>query len=287
VALMLEILFFESAHDVPTIPADIEAVLLDQQGVVLEGASGDDYRPGHWRDAATGASAVIDVGIAPIEDDPIHPPTAYDGWRPLHLGVQIPVTGPHWQCVEALCFIERLLERLPQARALDTEDTGRDGETAGPRTWNRPRALASWERLHEVYCLGRQRMLRMPRLTSVCLWRYRRERLAGMARHGHLRWPEALALLDTATGMVCSACFWEDPTSALALAPVDLLIVRRGDRTGLIASASLTAAAAPIALDCAGAAVVMPSATTVQLHDSYELLPATRFKALDDADWTD
>lgn len=284
---MLEILLFEAAGDIPTQLADVEAALLAEAGVELEGQLGADYRPGRWRDPSTGASAVIDLGRAPIEDDPIHPPTAYDGWRPMQLGIQIPVTGPHWQCVEALCLVERLLARLPQASALDTEDAGHDDETPGPRPWNRPRVLASWERLHTAYNQGRTTLRRMARLSSVCLWRYRRERALGLTRHPKLHWPEALVLVDSATGNVHSACFWDDASADLALPPVDLLIVRRGAAAGVLDSSALQQAGTPMALDCAGAAVVAMNDATRRLHAQAELLPAARFLALDDADWTD
>jgi hypothetical protein len=127
----------------------------------------------------------------------------------------------------------------------------------------------------------------MARLASVCLWRYRRERHLGLERHPQLRWPEALVLLDADTGAVRSACFWDDAAADLALPPVDLLIVRRAGGTGIIDSAALQQAGAPVALDCAGAAAVVANQATRHLHATVDLLATARFQALDDADWTD
>lgn len=284
---MLEILFFESGGEEPTPLMDIEDALTADPYVTLEGQSGNSYRPGHWRDPNTGASCTVDIGIPPLEEDPIHPPTAYDGWKPMRIRVQIPVTGPHWQCVEALSFIERLLSRLPQATALDTEDTAHENEQPGPRAWNRPRALASWERLHIAYNQGRSIHRRMPRLTSVCLWRYRRERSAGKLHHPRLFWPEALALLDLDNGAIRSACFWQDPTIDIALPPVDLIIINRGNTTGVIETSVLHELGEPLALDYAGAAAVPASEKTKRLYAEAELRPTSSFKAIDDADWTD
>lgn len=282
---MLELLFYESAHDAPLPRMDLEAALC-AEGISLDGADGDAYRPGRWRDAATGANAIIDLGRPPIEDDPLHPPTTYDGWRPLDLTIQIPLAGPHWLCVECLALVERLLARLPGCRALDTEDTARDGETPGPRPWNRPRALASWERLHHGQQDTRTDLRRMARLTSVCLWRYRRERAAGLAAHPDLRWPEALVLWDTVDRTARSACFWHDPAIPFALPTVDLLIVRRGDSTGVLTS-DLLAAAHPTPLPHAGASAIQPSPDVARLYAEAPLLPIARFQALDDADWND
>ena len=67
---------------------------------------------------------------------------AYDGWREVGLNINVPLSGPHWLCVESLQWIEGLLARLPGLRALDTEDTRQDhGE--GPGLWNRPPGSAS------------------------------------------------------------------------------------------------------------------------------------------------
>ena len=284
---MLELLFYEPAGDAPTPLMDVEAALAAEIGVVLESIPGAPYRPGLWRDAATGAGAVIDLGEPPIEEDPLHPVSTYEGWLPLHLGLQIPVTGPHWQCVEALRLVERLLERLPQSQVLDTEDTARGEETPGPKPWRRPRVLASWERLHTAHYTGVIPVRRMARLTSVCLWRFRRERVEGQAAHPHLHWPEALVLLDTSNGAVRSACFWDDPARPLALPPVDLVVIRRGGDAGVLTTEELLRIAPAQALDRAGAVVMEPGEALRRLHAEAPLLSAARFKALDDADWTD
>jgi hypothetical protein len=73
---VLTVLFYEAADGPPTQPDDLEDALLAIPGVELTGRRGDSYRSGQWRDTDTGASGVIDLGQAPLEEDNLHPPTA-------------------------------------------------------------------------------------------------------------------------------------------------------------------------------------------------------------------
>ncbi len=284
---MLTFLFYQPDHEQPIPPGDLEDALLDQPGLELTGAAGDAYRPGTWRHSATGATAVIDLGLAPLEDDQMHPPTTYLGWRPLALAVHLPLAGPHWRCVEALQLIERLLAALPGTRALDTEDTRSSDDQVGPAPWSRPRALASWERLHNGQQSGRSDYPHMGRLASVCLWRYRRERASGLAARPELRWPEALALVDVSVGAARSAIIWDDPDRPLAMPPVELVVVPRPGAPGVLLAEVLLGAAQGEPLPFGQAARILPGPATSALFRTAELLPAARFKALGDHDWTD
>jgi hypothetical protein len=285
---MLSLLFYESAitDGRLTTREDIDDQLMALPGVELSGAAHAPYRSGRWRDPATGASCTIDLGTPPIDEDTLHPPRAYDGWREVGLTIGMPLAGPHWLCVEALQFVETVLQLLPQLRALDSEDSER-GVILGPGTWSRPRVLASWERQHAVQTLGRTDSWRMNRLSSVCLWRYRRERPAGMRQHAQLQWPEAFALLDQEGHAVRSAAFWRDPALALALPPVELLIVAHGDRQGVLSAADLAAVAQPQPLRLASAAIVEPMPAVTEVFTRASLLPTARFRALGDLDWSD
>lgn len=281
---MLTLLFYEPVQEGPrTSIDDVLAVVGSLRGVELSGSGG--YASGRWRDEQTGATCEIDVGNPPIEEDHLHPPKAYDGWRDIGLSVHIPLSGPHWLCVETLQWVESVLAQMPGVRALDTEDTRQEAGD-GPGAWSRPRALANWERLHHVQQEGMTNLWRMARLASVCLWRYRRERAMGRTSHGDLLWPDALVLLDQQDRCARSAVLWRDPTVALALPPVELVVIPRGDATGVILAEALSATGAgPLPLGQAQR--LLPNAANADLFANAPLLPASRFKALGDYDWSD
>lgn len=280
---MVSLLFYEPIADGPPLEREDIAAALDQPGVELSGDAA--YRSGRWRDAETGATCQIDLGHPPIEEDHLHPPKAYDGWREVGLAVHVPLSGPHWLCVEALQWIEGLLAKLPTLRTLDTEDTRQD-HGDGPGPWSRPRALANWERLHQVQQEGRTDLYRMARLPSVCLWRYRRERATARAAITDLQWPEALVLLDTQDRCARSAVLWRDPGQAIALPPVELVVVPRGGATGVLTAETLSQLGGE-ALPLGQAQRLVPTADTARLFAHAPLLPASRFKALGDHDWSD
>ncbi|HEX3135588.1 MAG TPA: hypothetical protein VHX44_18645 [Planctomycetota bacterium] len=280
---MVSLLFYEPVQEGPRLELDEVADALNQPGVELNGDQ--KYRSGRWRDVETGATCQIDLGYPPIEEDHLHPPRAYDGWRDVGLTVNIPLSGPHWLCVEALQWVEGLLARLPTLRTLDTEDTRQDhGE--GPGAWSRPRALANWERLHHVQHEGRTDLWRMARLPSVCLWRYRRERAMARSAITDLQWPDALVLLDQQDRCARSAVLWRDPSVPIALPPVELVVIPRGASSGVITAEALSAlGGAPLPL--AQGQRLTPTQATADLFANVALLPATRFKALGDYDWGD
>jgi hypothetical protein len=286
----LTLLFFESDAEPPTALDDLEHAVAGLPGVILDGAPGSAYRPGRWRDAATGASAVLDLGSAPIEPDTMHPPANYAGWRTVPLVMHIPLTAPHWHCVEALNVVELLCRRLPQLRALDTEDTQLDENTdSGPYTWNRLRVLANWEQLHEAHSALSRGLHRMERVASIALWRYRRERQRGMEQQPELAWPEALVLLDLSDGpRACSAAAWLDPNRPLAVPPVELLVIQRQGEAGTVPSDELlTATGGGKPLPLAQAIRIDPSERVSGFFERAKLLPAGRFRFLDDGDWSD
>jgi hypothetical protein len=280
---MVSLLFYEPVTDGPALDHEELAAALDQPGVELSGDA--TYRSGRWRDVETGATCQIDLGHPPIEEDHLHPPKAYDGWREVGLAIHIPLSGPHWLCVEALQWVEGLLARLPTLRALDTEDT-RQEQGDGPGAWSRPRALANWERLHQVQQEGRTDLWRMARLASVCLWRYRRERAQARAAITDLQWPDALVLLDTQDRCARSAVLWRDPERAIALPPVELVVVPRDGATGVMPAEELSRLGGE-ALPLAQAQRLAPTRETADLFARAPLMPATRFKALGDYDWSD
>lgn len=268
-------LFLPAGHPLPDDDELAGAVIA--AGGTLDGDGA--YRPGAWRDPATGARAVLDLGEAPVESDPQHPPRVYEGWMPLHLAIQVPLVCPHWQAVEAFQFIERLLAGLPPAtRALDTEDTQeRQGGPEGPAAWSRPRALASWARLHAAQVETRTDLARMAHGDSLRLWRWRRERGAGAAGRPDLAWPEATVLRDRATAEAHAVCVWRDTQAPCALPGSGLVLVMLG-QPRLVRRSDLPAGE-PLAQ--AGAAAVPPSAAWP------EGLPVQRFAACDDDLWVD
>lgn len=283
---MQTFLFYEPEHQPPTPFGDIEDALHDFAGVAFAAPKGAAYRPGEWHDPATGASCRFDVGHADLEQDESEKVVTYAGWRALPVTVHIPLAGPHWFAVEALRVVERLLHALPDVRALDTEDTRVEPDAeAGPFPWSRLRALASWEVLHHAQYAERD-LPRLNRAASLALWRYRRERAIGRQRRPDLTWPEAHVLLDGDRAV--SAALWADPDHALALPPVELVVVQRADGTGAIPADEVrTAASGGLPLEWAQAVALSPEPRLHDLHARARLLPATRFKALLDGDWSD
>ncbi len=262
---------------------EVAAALTSLPGMRLAGGDGDAYRPGEWRDAATGARFTCDLGEPPLEDDPVHPPTAYAGWRPLGLAVHLPLAGPHWQAVEALRALEALAAALPGCLALDTEDTiAAEGEAPGPFAWSRPRLLVSWERQRDQRLAGLAGVPRMDRGDSVLMWRYRRERAAAAAAHPARAWGGMFALLDRETGAARSAMLVDDPARPLALAPVDLIAL--GRERGVVECSALPGLSG--AAGIAAARLPAPEAFAQALAAAPRL-PIARFNALDDLDWRD
>ena len=281
---MLSILFYEHEAEQPTSLTALEDALARIPGLTWSAPAGSAYRPGQWRDPATGARAAWDLGIPPLLQEDAgadDPPRSYSGWRAVPLALSVPLAGPHWQAVTALAQVDRLLQAAPHLMPLDSEDTV-EGENAepGPFPWDRPRAIASWEKQRADRSVG----LALPRLgraASVALWRYRVERAAGRAAFPEHHWPEGLALHDLATGEVRTACLWGDPGEPLALPPVDVVVVRGGavpaDELRLLAGDN-----AP-----GGARLITPSAAVGAFHAGAKPLPASRFRGLGDEDWVD
>lgn len=279
----LNLLFFvRDAVEPPGFEALADA-LTCEPGLTLDGNGV--YAQIEWRHPDTRASCVGDLGTPPVEADTLHPPRRYDGWREAGLVLHLPLAVPHWHCVETMGLIERLCARLPGLALLDTEDTATaDGEGPGPLS--RPRLLASWERQHADQTSGLEALPRMDRHASIALWRYRRERLEGRRRHDGLDWPEALVLDDGGTAR--SACLWPDPEQPLALPPVELAVLLRPDSAGVLPTDEVLAAAGggtPLGL--AAAVFLAPSPALTDLFLNAHPLPADRFKALGDDDWSD
>ncbi len=244
------------------------AALLIDLGCSLQ--PGEDYRPGTWHDAATGARAVIDLGVPPLEDDIQHPPRAYAGWIPLRLDVQLPLVCPHWHAVEGFQFLERLHAAVPGSEILDHEDIQETPEAeAGPFAWSRPRALASWERQHQAQIETRIDLARMNRGDSLRLWRWRREREAG--------WPAAAVLRDRAAAEAHAVVVWQDPSQPCQLPTSGLVLVQLA-KPCLVRRGDLPEGTA---LGRAGATLVAPPSTWPGS------LALKRFTACDDDLWVD
>ena len=131
--------FYEALDDGPRFDrADLDDYLAALTTIELSGSTGDAYRSGRWRNNDTGATCHFDLGTVPVEEDHLHPPTAYDGWRDIGLTIHVPLAGPHWLCVETLQWVESLLLQFPHLKPLDTEDTKHETaeiiKHAGPET---------------------------------------------------------------------------------------------------------------------------------------------------------
>jgi hypothetical protein len=277
-------------------PADAHAPSLDElvalvsalPGVEIEGRPGDAHRLARWRDADTGAAGLLQVGEPPLELDTMHPPRAYRGWAPLALSLHVPLSGPHWFCVEALRVCESLLAADPVWRALDEEDIppSPSGD-AGPVPWSRPRAIASWERLRAAQIETSAAVPRMRRSASVAMWRYRREAPTGGRLHPGFHWPPVSAMRD-ASGAARSACVWMEPGRPLALPPVELVLIA-GGAPRLIAYDDLAIALGEAGglseAGIAGAALVGACPDAERLSQAAR--PAAGMVALDDDSWCD
>lgn len=284
--MSLTLLFYDPETGPPTPIAALEAALEDEPGGELGAPQAGGYRPWRWRDPRTGAICDGDLGLPPLEQDHQHADKGYPGWRRLPLAIHLPLAVPHWHCVEAGNLCQRLLDRLDQVAVLNTEDTAQTSEQEGPGPLDRIRLLAAWEALHLAQTGGRSDCWRMDRRASLAVWRYRREQAQGREAHPELCWPGALALLDG--GVARSATFWMDPGQDLALPPVELVVLRRGETTGVLPAERLRAAARGGTTLDYGAATRIPSTEAVrELFASGELAPVERFRALDDQEWSD
>ncbi len=283
---MLTILFYETDQQAATTVAELADYLETIPGLVFEARAGSAYRPARWRDPATGARALWDLGQPALRamelevgaDDKIR---TYSGWRQVPVALHIPLSGPHWHAVAALAVVDRLRQIAPQLMALDTEDDRCDAESdAGPYAWDRPRVIANWEALRAVQ-VADLALPRLERRASVALWRYRVERAAGRQAHTAHHWPEALTLLDQVTGEVRTACLWSAGDEAFALPPVEVVVVRGGvvpaDELRLLAGAAVHG----------GARLIDLNPAVVAFYNGVVPLPAERFKALGDEDWQD
>lgn len=283
---MLSILFYEAESVAPTTSDELAEALATIPGLTFEAPAGAAYRPARWRDAATGARALWDLGIPTLKaaddepgaDDRVR---TYTGWRQVPLALHVPFAGPHWHAVTALAQVDRLLRALPHLTPLDTEDDRRDGESdSGPYPWDRPRVITNWEALRAVQ-VADLTLPHLDRRASLALWRYRVERSAGRSAHPGHHWPEALALLDRTTGIVRTACLWTASDEPFALPPVDLVVLRGGavpaDELRLLAGAT-----AP-----GGVRLIDPSPAVQAFYDGARPLPAARFGGLSDEDWSD
>jgi hypothetical protein len=283
---VLTILFYEREAEFPTTRTALDDALTALPGITWEAPADSSYRPGRWRDTATGARALWDVGMPPLEEDD-QPARTYSGWRAVPLALNVPLVGPHWQAVTALAQVDRLLQAAPHLVPLNTEDTVADSDAEpGPYPWDRPRVIANWEK----QCADRQVGLQVPRLArgaSVALWRYRALRADGRIQHPEHHWPEGLVLLDreAEAPAVRSACLWSDPTEPFALPPVDLVVLRRGTETGVIPADELRLLTTAPAL--AGARLLEPSAAVNAFHAGAKTQPIGRFLGLGDEEWGD
>jgi hypothetical protein len=249
------------------------------------------YRPGRWRDVATGANFVVDLGepeLTSMDAAADDPPTAYTGWRPLPLTIQIPLHGPHWLAVEALGAVERILLAAPWLRLLDSEDTREhDNADTGPFPFDKPRLILSWERQREAHLAGRS-VPTLARSASVALWRYRKERAALQAAHPTISLPEANVLLDRATGEATSACVLPISSTTLLIPPVQILVaVGFGPTPQVIPADALKDR---VELGPVGTAWIEPRPLQVVLEAHRQVdavFPVGRFAALTDADWRD
>lgn len=285
--MSLDLLFYEPA-DGPATPDDALAAALEAEvGIELDPEQDGGYRPWHWRDPRTGARCEGDLGRLPLEDDPIHPDKAYEGWRRVPLVIHLPLAVAHWHCVEAGNLCQRLLDRLDEVAVLNTEDEGGEDAEPGPGPLDRVRLLTTWEQLHVAQTAGREDCWRMDRRASLALWRYRREQAGGREAHPELCWPGALALLHE--GAAHSATFWMDPTQDLALPPVELVVVRHADGSaGVMPADRLRAAAGGgTTLDYAAATTIPSSPAVVELFTVGDLDPVEAYRALDDLEWSD
>lgn len=278
--------FYEALDDGPRFDRlDLDAHLEALPGVEISGATDASYRSGRWHDSQTGATCLFDLGIAPVEVDHLHPPTAYDGWREIGFTIHVPLAGPHWLCVETLQWVETLLKQFPHLKALDTEDTKHE-EGDGPGPWHRPRVLASWEKLHQVQHQGRTDLWRMGRLASVCLWRYRRERTLARQTHADLFWPDAMVVLDLNDQCARSAVLLPNSLRPMALPPVELVVTEVNGSPIVIPADTLSAAGgAPLSLGQSQR--LQPNDALFQAIADAVPLPVSRFRALGDYDWSD
>jgi hypothetical protein len=285
---MLTLLMFRAEGAREPARRELEEQLLAIPGLSLAGVPGDPYRSGSWLDpAGTRASCVIDLGEPALEEDHLHPPRGYAGWLPMPVSINIPLFGPHWFCVEAVRMVESLLQADSDWRALDCEDIQESpGHEAGPFRWDRLRVVASWERQRAVRNQTLTGVPVMQRGASVSLWRYRRERARAASSHPGVVFPEGVALQERDGGLARSAALWLDRTTALAIPPVELLVLP-GTLTRVVSAQQAADALGAGSAGMAGARILGAPRDAESALERLPGRPVAEFAALDDHDWAD
>ncbi len=277
---MQTFLFFTPENDVLYGTEDICNVLEQCPGFAWDGHWQQGYRSGFWADVYTHARCSVDVGQADFNHDDAHNETTYDGWQLNPIQVKIPLSSPHWHCVESLRFVETMLSQLPHMFILDTEDTA-SPEVEGPAPLDRMRALASWEQLHLSQTEGVSDYHRMERVNSIALWRYRRA-----IGEGNKEWPQALVLLDK--DVARSAVIWDEPEEEIIVPPVELAVLKTDYNTSVISVEELISRAAHVNnLDCAGAVKIPIGEDFKSVIAQCVKMDVSRFKFLTDDEWSD
>lgn len=268
---------------------DLATVLETVPGLTVDGQPGADYRPFHWRCPATGARADGDLGLPPLAEDtkPHAEAKAYPGWQPAALSLHLPLPVPHWHGLEALQILEQAIGRFPDLAVLDTEDTGNEeDDNLGPGPLDRPRLLASWERLHASHTAGMADLPRMQRGASVGLWRYRRELAAGRDTWPDLAWPTVGAVVDDGLARAVAVLPAARGERPVAIPPVELVVVPNADGAGVLDANRLLDLPNATELSLTGSLSFAAEAVDAAIA-AHPLVPVTRYRALDDDGWSD
>ena len=278
---MQTFLFYTQQDQRAYVASDIVEGLESFDGFVWQGEWQNRYRNGTWTDPATGAMCHIDVGELEFDSDEVKAEKTYEGWTRNPLSVQIPLSVPHWHCVECLRFIEEYCQTLPGLFVLDTEDVGDEERDPGPRTIHRLESLAEWEQLHTAQTAEREDCYRMSRVSSVAMWRYRRA-----TYELDEEWPMALVLLDK--DIARSAVVWDEPEDYLIVPPVELAVLKTETHTIVMSVEELISRAEHVNnLDCAGAVKIPIDDDFEDIIGNCVKMDVSRFKFLADGEWSD
>ena len=278
---MQTFLFYTPEDQRAYVASDIAEALESFEGFVWQGDWQERYRNGVWTDPATAAACQIDIGHVEFDSDEAAEEKQYDGWTRNPVAVHIPLSVPHWHCVESLRFIEELCLTLPGLSVLDTEDVGDEQREPGPRVINRLDSLAEWEQLHIAQTADREDCYRMSRVSSVAMWRYRRA-----TRELDEEWPMALVLLDK--DIARSAVVWDEPIDYLIVPPVELAVLKTETHTIVMSVEELISRANHVNnLDCAGAVKIPIDDEFEDIIENCVKMDVSRFKFLADGEWSD
>lgn len=232
-------------------------------------------------DPILGGRLIVDMGKLDLEQvgggsQASRPEKVYEGWTRLAVSAHLPLSTPRWRALAALELLRPLVRRHPSIGILDSEDTITADGVEGPGVFDPARILVSWEKLAGAFFQYRGAAVVSARQSEV-LRSYLSAKAQGRKTHPELCWGEPAIL--SRDGAIKVAILWNQPSQALALPEVDVVVVPRHDGASLFDACTLLSqsSAADVLGNCRHLAPQVPQRGG----------PLTGWRLLVDGEWTD